>query len=103
LEQRIEHQLLEGGLYDLQNVSVHIEYFKSIFVQDIYEEFYAMHIEDIYVFTRIVGSITFKLFAHHTPFTNIYNRIDFNTLVGKYDLVLKIIILIIFYLNYDAQ
>jgi hypothetical protein len=61
-----------------------------------------MHIERIYVFIGIVGPVTFKLFAHHTPFRNIYNRTDFSTLVGKYDLVFEAIISIMLYLNRDV-
>jgi hypothetical protein len=75
--------LIEGNIYDLQDVRVIVDERKSIFVDDIYQQYYSLYICITTSLIRVVGPVSFFELPNSTSIYNIIRRIDLFTLVGK--------------------
>jgi hypothetical protein len=79
----IQHQLIEGNIYDLDNVQVIVDENKLFFVDNIYQQYYSLYIGRTTSLRRVVEPISFFELPKHTSIHNIIRRSDVSTLVGK--------------------
>jgi hypothetical protein len=79
MQEMIHHRLIEGNIYDLHDVQVIVHERKSIFINDIYQQYYSLYICYMMSPRRVVEPVRFFELPKHTSIHNTIHRSDMST------------------------